>query len=60
MVGSVGGGRVRVRVGASTPLMVAQVLAGWGGLVEVVEPGGVAVRAELGRLGRELVARYGS
>ncbi|MDR6593835.1 putative DNA-binding transcriptional regulator YafY [Saccharothrix longispora] len=62
VVGSVGGGRVRVRVGASTPLMVAQVLAGWGGLVEV-DAGlsdGVAVRVELGRLGRELVARYGS
>ncbi|MGM1063739.1 helix-turn-helix transcriptional regulator [Saccharothrix sp. Mg75] len=57
VVGEVGG-RVRLRVGAATPLMVAQVLAGWGGAVEVVESGGV--RAELGRLGRELVALYGS
>lgn len=51
------GGRVRLRLSATTPLMIAQVLAGWGGLVEVVESEGV--RAELARLGAELVARYG-
>lgn len=49
-------GRVRVRVAAPTPLSIAQQLAGWGALVEVVEP--AAVRQELGRLGSELVARY--
>ncbi|WP_033439927.1 helix-turn-helix transcriptional regulator [Saccharothrix sp. NRRL B-16314] len=51
------GGRVGLRLSATTPLMIAQVLAGWGGLVEVVESEGV--RAELARLGAELVARYG-
>jgi len=37
--------------------MIAQHLAGWGALVEVTDP--AAVRAELARLGAELVARYG-
>jgi predicted DNA-binding transcriptional regulator YafY len=50
-------GRVRLRLSAPAPLMIAQVLAGWGALVEVVESDGV--RAELARLGSELVARYG-
>jgi predicted DNA-binding transcriptional regulator YafY len=53
-------GRVRVRLAAPTPLMIAQPLAGWGAMVEVMvdvedSPG---VRAELARLGAELVARY--
>lgn len=48
------GGRVRLRLSATTALMIAQVLAGWGALVEVVES--VPVRAELARLGAELVA----
>jgi hypothetical protein len=52
-----GGGRSRLRLSAATPLMIAQVLAGWGGLVEVVES--VEVRAELARLGAELVALHG-
>ncbi|MFJ6673655.1 helix-turn-helix transcriptional regulator [Actinosynnema sp. NPDC091369] len=52
-----GGGRSLVRLSATTPLMIAQVLAGWGGLVEVVES--VEVRAELARLGAELVALNG-
>ncbi|PSL57636.1 putative DNA-binding transcriptional regulator YafY [Saccharothrix carnea] len=52
------GGRARLRLSAPAPLMIAQVLAGWGGLVEVVESG--AVRAELARLGAELVALHGS
>ncbi|MBE1461170.1 putative DNA-binding transcriptional regulator YafY [Kibdelosporangium phytohabitans] len=56
VVGEVGDGRVRVRVAASAPLMIAQVLAGWGALVEVEESD--VVRAELARLGSELVARY--
>ncbi|MFI9007636.1 helix-turn-helix transcriptional regulator [Actinosynnema sp. NPDC053489] len=51
------GGRSRVRVSAGSAVMVAQVLAGWGGLVEVVGP--VEVRAELARLGGELVGLYG-
>jgi hypothetical protein len=36
--------------------MIAQHLAGWGALVEVVESD--AVRAELARFGAELVERY--
>ncbi|CCH31569.1 WYL domain-containing protein [Actinosynnema sp. NPDC047251] len=52
-----GGGRARVRVWAPSPLMIAQHLAGWGAVVEVVESEGV--RVELARLGAELVARYG-
>jgi hypothetical protein len=38
--------------------MIAQPLAGWGDAIEVVESDGV--RAELARLGAELVARYGT
>ncbi|MEU0794296.1 WYL domain-containing protein [Amycolatopsis sp. NPDC005961] len=48
--------RVRARVAAPAPIMIAQELAGWGGLVEVEGP--ESVRAELARLGAELVARY--
>lgn len=51
-------GRARVRVAAPTPLDIARTLAGWGDDVEVVEP--AEVRAELGRIGRELAARYPS
>jgi predicted DNA-binding transcriptional regulator YafY len=49
-------GRVRVRLAAPTPLMVAQPLAGWGAMLEV--EGSPEVRAELVRLGTELVARH--
>ncbi|MBK1783355.1 helix-turn-helix transcriptional regulator [Prauserella cavernicola] len=49
-------GQVVVRLGAPTPLDLARHLAGWGALVEVVDP--EAVRAELGRIGAELAARY--
>jgi predicted DNA-binding transcriptional regulator YafY len=49
-------GRVRVRLAAPTALMIAQHLAGWGALVEVVEP--QALRAELARIGAELTERY--
>lgn len=49
-------GRARVRLAAPTPLMIAQPLAGWGALIEVEDSPGV--RAELARLGAELVARY--
>jgi len=50
-------GRVRVRVAAPMALSIAETLAGWGAAVEVLEP--ESVRAELARLGAELVARYG-
>ncbi|NNH75208.1 YafY family transcriptional regulator [Nocardia uniformis] len=52
-----GDGRSRVRVGAPTPLDIARHLAGWGALVEVLEP--PSVRGELARIGVELSARYG-
>jgi predicted DNA-binding transcriptional regulator YafY len=48
--------RVRARVAAPAPIMIAQELAGWGALVEVEGPD--SVQAELARLGSELVARY--
>jgi predicted DNA-binding transcriptional regulator YafY len=54
-------GRVRVRLAAPTPLMIAQPLAGWGAMIEVEDS--PEVRAELVRLGTELVtchARTGS
>ncbi|TWD84178.1 putative DNA-binding transcriptional regulator YafY [Kribbella amoyensis] len=50
-------GWVRILVTAPTPLMIAQHLAGWGGLIEVLDP--PSVQAELARLGGELVQRYG-
>lgn len=46
----------RVAVGAPTPLDLARTLAGWGALVEVLDP--PAVQAELARIGTELVDRY--
>ncbi|HUR01636.1 MAG TPA: YafY family protein [Nonomuraea sp.] len=49
-------GRVRVRLAAPTPLDIARNLAGWGAMIEVVEPR--SVRAELARIGAELVGRY--
>jgi predicted DNA-binding transcriptional regulator YafY len=49
-------GRTRVRLAAPTPLDIARHLAGWGALIEVVEPR--SVRAELARIGAELAARY--
>ena len=48
-------GRTTVRLAAPTPLMIAQPLAGWGRMIEVVESD--TVRAELARLGAELVER---
>lgn len=51
-------GRIRLRVGAPTPLDIARNLAGWGALVEVPDHPGV--RAELARIGAELTGRYGS
>lgn len=48
-------GRVRVRVAAQMAVSIAETIAGWGAAVEVLEPD--SVRAELARLGAELVAR---
>jgi predicted DNA-binding transcriptional regulator YafY len=56
LVAELPGDRVRVRVAAPAPLMIAQELAGWGALVEVESP--ESVKAELARLGSELVTRY--
>jgi predicted DNA-binding transcriptional regulator YafY len=49
-------GRSRVRVAAPTPRDIARNLAGWGSMVEVLEP--ASVQAELTRIGSELVAQY--
>jgi hypothetical protein len=49
-------GRARVRLAAPTPLDIARNLAGWGALIEVLEP--PSVQAELARIGAELAARY--
>jgi predicted DNA-binding transcriptional regulator YafY len=49
-------GRARVRIAAPTPLDIARNLAGWGAMVEVLEP--AAVQAQLARIGAELAARY--
>lgn len=56
--GEDGHGRVRVRLAAPTPLDIARDLAGWGALIDVVEP--CAVQRELARIGAELAARYTS
>jgi predicted DNA-binding transcriptional regulator YafY len=50
-------GRARMRLGAPTALDIARHLAGWGALVEVLEP--ETVRSRLARIGSELVERYG-
>ena len=57
-LGATGDGHARVRVSAHLALSIAERLAGWGTAVEVLEPD--SVRAELARLGAELVARYGT
>jgi hypothetical protein len=49
-------GRVRVRVGAPTPIDIARHLAGWGELIDVVEP--ETVQTLLAHIGAELTARY--
>ncbi|WP_127505590.1 helix-turn-helix transcriptional regulator [Actinoplanes solisilvae] len=49
-------GRVRVRVGAPTPLDIARTLSGWGSTAVVEEP--EAVRGELARIGAELTQTY--
>ncbi|MCW4353731.1 YafY family transcriptional regulator [Hoyosella sp. YIM 151337] len=50
------GGRSRVRVAAPTALDIARNLAGWGAMVEVLEP--ASVQAELARIGAELSQLY--
>lgn len=54
--GGTAGGRVRLRVGAPTPLDIARHLAGWGALIDVVDP--QAVQSLLARIGAELTNRY--
>jgi predicted DNA-binding transcriptional regulator YafY len=49
-------GRARVRLGAPIPLDIARHLAGWGVMIEVLEP--ASVQAELARIGAELTGRY--
>ncbi|MEV4274602.1 helix-turn-helix transcriptional regulator [Actinoplanes xinjiangensis] len=49
-------GRARVRVGAPEARDIARTLSGWGAAVEVLDP--PSVRAELGRIGAELVHLY--
>ncbi|UMP04869.1 YafY family protein [Amycolatopsis sp. EV170708-02-1] len=49
-------GRVRVTVSAPVAWMIAQQLAGWGSMIEVLGP--ASVQEELARIGAELVERY--
>ena len=51
-------GRLRASVAAQSTTAVAEQLAGWATLVEVVGPPEVV--SELARIGAELVARYGA
>lgn len=50
--GELDDGRARVRLAAPTPLDIARHLAGWGSMIEVLEP--PSVQAELARIGAEL------
>jgi predicted DNA-binding transcriptional regulator YafY len=52
-----GDGRALVRIAAPTPLDIARNLAGWGAMIEVIEP--PTVQAELARIGAELAGQYG-
>jgi predicted DNA-binding transcriptional regulator YafY len=54
--GEPGRGRARVRLAAPTPLDIARHLAGWGAMIEVIEPR--SVQAELARIGAELSGLY--
>lgn len=61
-LGTTEDGRERVRIAAPTAWMIAQQLAGWGAQIELEPDAGdetAAVRAELARIGGELVARNG-
>jgi len=55
--GQPGHGRARVRIAAPTPLDIARNLAGWGAMIEVIDP--PTVQAELARIGAELADQYG-
>jgi predicted DNA-binding transcriptional regulator YafY len=57
VVDRVDDGRMKVRVAAPMAISIAENLAGWGTLIEVLEP--ESVRVELARIGTELVQRYG-
>lgn len=57
VVGEEPDGRLRARVAAQSTTAVAEQLAGWATLIEVVEPPEVV--SELARIGAELVDRYG-
>lgn len=54
--GPAGDGREVVIIGGPSTFAIAQHLAGWGRLIEVIEPHDV--RAHLARIGRELVEVY--
>jgi deazaflavin-dependent oxidoreductase (nitroreductase family) len=56
VLGDAADGRVRVRVAAQSTGALAEQLAGWALMVEVVDP--PEVMAELGRIGAALVDRY--
>lgn len=56
VVQSVSGGKLTATVSAPAPVMIAQHLAGWGDVLQVIES--ESVQAELARIGAELVARY--
>ena len=58
VLGDTDDGRVEVEVGAPRAEMIAERLAGWGALLEVVAPD--EVRQQLRRIGAELVERYAS
>lgn len=49
-------GLARVRIAAPTPLDIARNLAGWGTIIQVLEP--PSVQAQLARIGAELTSRY--
>jgi predicted DNA-binding transcriptional regulator YafY len=57
IVGHEPDGRLRLRVAAQSTTAVAEQLAGWSRMIEVVDP--PEVKAELASIGTELVTRYG-
>ena len=58
VLGRLDDGRLEVEIGAPRLDRIAEQLAGWGGMIEVVGP--AEVRDQLGRIGRQLVDRYES
>ncbi|WP_166345602.1 helix-turn-helix transcriptional regulator [Phytoactinopolyspora limicola] len=55
-VGELDDGRTKVRLAAPTPLDIARNLAGWGAMIDVVDP--PEVQAILARIGAELADKY--